>query len=81
MGKTCDHTEFEVESGKVLCKFSIGSKEAEFSAFIGQILISKSGNKGFNMAALHVAAHMQEDHGFYFSLSGGDKDTFVGLFN
>jgi len=56
MGKTCNNTEFEVESG--------------------QVLISKSGNHGFNLAALHVAAHMQEDHEFYFSLSGGDKDTF-----
>lgn len=30
-----------------------------------------------NLAALHVAAHMQAEHEFYFGLSGGDKDTFV----
>lgn len=45
--------------------------------FLGQILIDKTGNNGLNMAALHVAAHMQEDHPFYFQLSEGDKDTFV----
>ena len=78
MGKTCDHTEFEVESGRD--HLSTSSKEVEFNVLIGQILISKSGNKGFNMVALHVAAHMQEDHDFYFSLSGGDKDTFVSVF-
>jgi hypothetical protein len=43
----------------------------------GQILINKSGNNGLNLAALHVAMHMQLEHEFYFSLSGGDKDTFV----
>jgi hypothetical protein len=48
----------------------------------GQILISKSGNDGLNLAALHVAAHMQLEHQFYFRLSEGDKDTFVrrGIF-
>ncbi|KAF8328664.1 mannosyltransferase putative-domain-containing protein [Cantharellus anzutake] len=42
----------------------------------GQIIISKSGNDGLNLAALHLASHMQEQHEFYFRLSGGDKDTF-----
>lgn len=46
----------------------------------GQILINKSGNDGLNLAALHVAMHMQLEHEFYFSLSGGDKDTFVRHF-
>lgn len=44
---------------------------------IGEILINKLGNNGMNLAALHIAMHMQLDHDFYFSLSGGDKDTFV----
>lgn len=47
----------------------------------GQILIDKKGNNGLNVAALHVAAHMQEEHEFYFRLSEGDKDTFVSLPN
>ena len=55
-GKTCDYTEWEVESG--------------------QVLINKRGNDGLNLAALHIAAHMQAEHNFWFSLSGGDKDTF-----
>ncbi|EJT97027.1 hypothetical protein DACRYDRAFT_85458 [Dacryopinax primogenitus] len=56
LGRTCDPTEWEVDSG----------------AF----LISKSGNGGLNLAALHIAAHMQAEHEFWFRLSGGDKDTF-----
>ncbi|KAF8307448.1 hypothetical protein DL93DRAFT_2087974 [Clavulina sp. PMI_390] len=56
MGKKCDYSQWELESG--------------------QILINKSGNDGLNLAALHVAMHMQLEHPFYFSLSGGDKDTF-----
>lgn len=43
----------------------------------GQILVNKLGNNGMNFAALRVAMHMQLEHEFYFSLSGGDKDTFV----
>jgi len=35
-----------------------------------------AGNNGLNLAALHVAAHMQLEHQFYFRLSEGDKDTF-----
>ncbi|KZT55710.1 glycosyltransferase family 71 protein, partial [Calocera cornea HHB12733] len=56
LGRTCDPTEWEVDSG----------------AF----LVSKSGNGGLNLAALHVAAHMQAEHEFWFRISGGDKDTF-----
>lgn len=43
----------------------------------GQIVIKKTGNHGLNLAALHIAAHMQVEHPFYFKLSDGDKDTFV----
>jgi len=56
VGKSCDSSEWEIDSG--------------------QILISKRGNDGRNLAALHIAAHMQANHDFYFALSGGDKDTF-----
>ncbi|KAG9123912.1 hypothetical protein FRC07_013535, partial [Ceratobasidium sp. 392] len=42
----------------------------------GQILIDKRGNNGLNLAALHVAIHMAHEQSFYYSLSGGDKDTF-----
>ncbi|KAF8588834.1 glycosyltransferase family 71 protein [Ramaria rubella] len=56
LGKTCNYTEWEFESG--------------------QILIDKRGNDGLNLAALHVASHMQINHDFWFSLSFGDKDTF-----
>ena len=39
----------------------------------GQILISKSGNDGLNLAALYLAQYMAEEGDFWFS--GGDKDT------
>ncbi|KAG9080416.1 hypothetical protein FRC06_006612, partial [Ceratobasidium sp. 370] len=42
----------------------------------GQIVIDKRGNNGLNLAALHVATHMAHEQSFYYSLSGGDKDTF-----
>jgi alpha 1,2-mannosyltransferase len=47
----------------------------------GQIIMSKSGNKGLNLAALHLAQHMAEveapdDEGGGYWFSGGDKDTF-----
>ncbi|KAG8695095.1 hypothetical protein FRC09_009398 [Ceratobasidium sp. 395] len=42
----------------------------------GQIVIDKRGNNGLNLAALHVAIHMAHEQSFYYSLSGGDKDTF-----
>ncbi|KAG8701003.1 hypothetical protein FRC08_004336 [Ceratobasidium sp. 394] len=45
----------------------------------GQIVIDKRGNNGLNLAALHVAVHMAHEQSFYYSLSGGDKDTFVSL--
>ncbi|KAL1882188.1 hypothetical protein Daus18300_000674 [Diaporthe australafricana] len=40
----------------------------------GQILISKSGNDGLNLAALYLVQYMAEEGDFWFS--GGDKDTF-----
>lgn len=43
----------------------------------GEIVISKTGNGGLNLVALHIAAYMQQEHEFYFRLSEGDKDTFV----
>lgn len=42
----------------------------------GQIIIDKQGNNGLNLAALHVAIHMAHEQAFYYTLSGGDKDTF-----
>lgn len=48
----------------------------EWEVESGQILIDKRGNEGLNLAALHIANHMQANHDFWFLLSGGDKDTF-----
>ncbi|KAF8515331.1 mannosyltransferase putative-domain-containing protein [Hysterangium stoloniferum] len=48
----------------------------EWEVESGQILIDKRGNNGLNLAALHIASHMQANHDFWFRLSGGDKDTF-----
>jgi alpha 1,2-mannosyltransferase len=44
----------------------------------GQIVINKAGNSGLNLAALHLAAGMLDDHNrdFWLRISGGDKDTF-----
>lgn len=37
----------------------------------GQVLIDKRGQNGMNLAALLAAAKMQEDHSFWFKISGG----------
>jgi len=78
VGKKCDYNEWEVESGTPF--FALRLSLSPFHLLyrvVGQILINKSGNDGLNLAALHVTMHMQLEHEFYFSLSGGDKDTFV----
>lgn len=49
---------------------------SEWEVESGQILINKRGNDGLNLAALHIASHMQLEHNFWFRVSGGDKDTF-----
>lgn len=48
----------------------------------GQFVISKAGNDGLNLAALHVAAGMMDEDSrdFWFKLAGGDKDTFRWAF-
>ncbi|ORY32097.1 mannosyltransferase putative-domain-containing protein [Naematelia encephala] len=46
----------------------------------GQIVIDKAGNSGLNLAALLLAADMQEDRDFWFHMCGGDKDTFRWAF-
>ncbi|KAF8318463.1 hypothetical protein DL93DRAFT_389925 [Clavulina sp. PMI_390] len=52
----------------------------EWTLETGQIIIRKTGNGGLNLAALHIAAHMQLERDFYFRLSEGDKDTFKYAF-
>jgi alpha 1,2-mannosyltransferase len=42
----------------------------------GQIVIDKAGNHGLNLAALLIAAGMQDERDFWFHMCGGDKDTF-----
>lgn len=42
----------------------------------GQIVYDKAGNGGLNLAALVVAAMMQDKRDFWFKMCGGDKDTF-----
>ena len=37
----------------------------------GQVLIDKRGQNGMNLAALIAASKMQEDHAFWFKISGG----------
>jgi hypothetical protein len=48
-----------------------------WQAETGQLLINKRARGGMNLVALEVARAMQADSGFWFHLSGGDKDTFV----
>lgn len=80
-GRQCYSDEWEIESGQfsilVLGVLRSIISIVPSTSYSGQILISKSGNNGLNLAALHVAAHMQLEHQFYFRLSEGDKDTFV----
>ncbi|KAL7412809.1 mannosyltransferase putative-domain-containing protein [Mrakia frigida] len=56
-------------------------RHEEWQIDSGQMLIDKRGNQGLNLAALHIAAIMQQDYRFWFSLSGGDKDTFRYAFH
>ncbi|KLT41430.1 hypothetical protein CC85DRAFT_247698 [Cutaneotrichosporon oleaginosum] len=46
----------------------------------GQIVLDKRGNSGNNLAALWLAAGMLEQQDFYFTMCGGDKDTFRWAF-
>jgi len=48
----------------------------------GQMVISKAGNNGLNLAALHIAAAMmdEDNRDFWFRLAEGDKDTFRWAF-
>jgi alpha 1,2-mannosyltransferase len=73
MWLTIKHNEADNAVWRVLGKTC---NYGEWQVESGQILINKRGNNGLNLAALHVAAHMQTNHDFWFSLSGGDKDTF-----
>lgn len=46
----------------------------------GQIVLDKRGNNGNNLAALWMAAAMMDQHDFWFTMCGGDKDTFRWAF-
>lgn len=83
MGKTCYHDDWQLETGaylvvfeSLLFRFPHAQKIRCSLEILGQIVVSKTGNRGLNLAALHIAAHMQLEHPFYFKLSDGDKDTF-----
>lgn len=44
-------------------------------------MIDKAGNYGLNLAALWIASHMMGDgRDFWFTMCGGDKDTFRWAF-
>lgn len=51
----------------------------EWQVETGQLLISKLARGGLNLAALMIAEEMNVAHEFWYSMSGGDKDTFVSL--
>ena len=44
-------------------------------------MFDKAGNDGLNLAALHIAAFMADNHKYWFKLAGGDKDTFRYAFH
>lgn len=81
MGKRCYFQDWQLETGKIIIIPVLGASVPDGSwNLAGQIVIKKTGNSGLNLAALHIAAHMQLEHPFYFKLSDGDKDTFVSIF-
>ncbi|GAA5910540.1 hypothetical protein JCM6882_008550 [Rhodosporidiobolus microsporus] len=49
---------------------------AAWQAETGQLLVDKRARGGMNLAALEVARGMMAESGFWFHMSGGDKDTF-----
>lgn len=57
------------------------SPAAAWQAETGQILVNKRARRGMNLVALEVARAMMREEGFWFRLSGGDKDLFVRLHN
>ncbi|EIM24312.1 hypothetical protein E3Q22_00008 [Wallemia mellicola] len=59
----------------------IPCKSDEWRIDSGQIMFDKAGNDGMNLAALHIAAFMADNHKYWFKLAGGDKDTFRYAFH
>jgi hypothetical protein len=51
--------------------FGLPCRRNEWQLDSGQVLIDKRGQNGMNLAALIAAARMQEDHAFWFRISGG----------
>ncbi|EOR01323.1 hypothetical protein E3P89_01078 [Wallemia ichthyophaga] len=59
----------------------ISCQSDEWRIDSGQIMFDKAGNDGMNLAALHIAALMADNHKYWFKLAGGDKDTFRYAFH
>ncbi|KAJ7111598.1 mannosyltransferase putative-domain-containing protein [Mycena crocata] len=56
------------------------SKDHPSNAIWRLLVVDKTGNEGMNLAALLIAADMQEDRDFWFHMCNGDKDTFRWAF-
>lgn len=76
LGIPCQSDEWRIDSGGSECKVV-----ALLTHYTGQIMFDKAGNDGMNLAALHIAAFMADNHKYWFKLAGGDKDTFRYAFH
>jgi hypothetical protein len=47
--------------------------------FPGQMIFDKRGNNGLNLAALHLAHHMEQQEDIYTAMIEGDKDSIVSI--
>ncbi|GAA5893574.1 hypothetical protein JCM8208_000832 [Rhodotorula glutinis] len=52
------------------------SPAGAWQAESGQVLVNKRAHEGLDLVVLEVARAMMRDEGFWFRLSGGDKDLF-----
>ena len=60
--------------------FSWGrGKGTPADTFLGQMIFDKRGNNGLNLAALHLAHHMEQQEDIYTAMIEGDKDSIVGV--
>ncbi|GMK55928.1 hypothetical protein CspeluHIS016_0209840 [Cutaneotrichosporon spelunceum] len=50
--------------------------DEQWPAESGQVVFDKSGNKGLNLAVLHLSNHMMDNSDMYGNLGYGDKDTY-----
>lgn len=73
------HARFHAAANAIFRLSDTRCDASEWQAESGQLLARKSAQGARVHAVLLAAEQMQLDSEFWFSLSGGDKDTFVSF--